>query len=86
MFGIIILFAVWYNHSVCCLYNNNFFDVVILLTADNGWPGDSLIQKSVVSILKPAIKKQLPGSHHFHADPTSAPKVIDEVVAFLKSH
>jgi len=59
---------------------------VILLTADNGWPGDSLIQKSVMSILKPVIKKQLPGSHHFHADPTSAQKVIDEVVAFLETH
>jgi hypothetical protein len=36
-----------------------------------------------VEILDPSIHKILPGSHHLHADPSSAEAVIEEVFDFI---
>lgn len=58
---------------------------VCLLYAVDGWPSpDAGNVESFEAILKPVVNKQLPGSHHFHADPDTVEAVIDEIVRFLK--
>lgn len=56
---------------------------VCLLWAEDGWPFDERTMDRAVELLQPRLLKRLRGSHHFHADPVSAPEVIDEVVKFL---
>lgn len=54
-----------------------------LLAAHDGWPIEDKKRERIQSILKPQVTKTLPGSHHFHADPTTAPRVLQEIMDFL---
>lgn len=56
---------------------------VCLLSAEDGWPVEAEKRERLLQILKPAVSKTLPGSHHFHADPQTAPQVAQEVISFL---
>ena len=55
-----------------------------LLTAENGWPIEEAKRDRILQLLKPEVMKKLPGSHHFHADPLTAPRVTEEIVNFLR--
>ena len=57
---------------------------VCLLQAIDGWPSDAWDEGSIKQLLQPSIYKKLAGSHHFHADPNTAPAVCDEIIEFLK--
>eukprot|EP00567_Pseudictyota_dubia_P015631 CAMPEP_0197452306 /NCGR_PEP_ID=MMETSP1175-20131217/31762_1 /TAXON_ID=1003142 /ORGANISM="Triceratium dubium, Strain CCMP147" /LENGTH=347 /DNA_ID=CAMNT_0042985283 /DNA_START=69 /DNA_END=1112 /DNA_ORIENTATION=- len=59
---------------------------VCIILAEDGWPFDRRSIEDVEQLLQPTSVKKLPGSHHFHADPESAPAVIEEVVAFFATH
>jgi pimeloyl-ACP methyl ester carboxylesterase len=55
-----------------------------VLTAEDGWPMDDEKKERLIKLLKPQLTKRLPGSHHFHADPNTAPAVIEEIINFLR--
>ena len=57
---------------------------VCLLQAIDGWPSDAWDVPSIQQLLQPSVHKMLAGSHHFHADPDTAPAVCDEIIDFLK--
>ena len=54
-----------------------------IIAAENGWPFKKDRVENAINLLQPSIHKILPGSHHLHADPTSADAVIDVVYHFL---
>jgi pimeloyl-ACP methyl ester carboxylesterase len=54
-----------------------------LLLAKDGMPFPPSMVSQAKGLLKPAVCKILPGSHHFHMDPDSSHGVVDELVAFL---
>ena len=56
---------------------------VCLLLAEDGWPFDHRTNDDILELLRPEVRKTLPGSHHFHADPSTAAAVVLEVVHFL---
>jgi len=56
---------------------------VCLITAKDGWPVSASIKDAIKTKLKPLVHKELPGSHHFHADPDTASNVANEVISFL---
>jgi len=58
---------------------------ICLITAEDGWPVDTDQAEETLNILQPTIHKLLPGSHHFHADPQTAPDVVNEIHRFLQS-
>jgi pimeloyl-ACP methyl ester carboxylesterase len=58
---------------------------VAFLRAEHGWPFDEAKAKRFLSLLKPSLATTLPGSHHFHADPDTAPEVADAVVQWLQA-
>ena len=55
-----------------------------MLTAEDGWPIEEAKRDRILQLLKPEVMKKLPGSHHFHADPQTAPRVAVEIVNFLR--
>ena len=61
---------------------------VCVLTGKDGWPFD--IQKDdnhmklAIDTLQPSLVKELPGSHHFHVDPTTCEQVAESIVEFLQ--
>ena len=56
-----------------------------LFLAKDGWPFDEARMQEAMKLLKPTLfDRTLPGSHHFHADPESAPAVARKVVEFLQ--
>ena len=54
-----------------------------LVLADHGWPFDADKMETCLKLLQPQVYTTLPGSHHFHADPESAPRVAETVHSFL---
>ena len=63
--------------------NRNVKCPVAKLFAENGWPYPEEYILNEDEWLRPAISKVLPGSHHFHADPTTCKAVLDEILKFL---
>lgn len=57
-----------------------------LFLAVDGWPFDEDRKKRTLELLKPVVCQTLPGSHHFHADPGTAPLVVDAVAQFLQQY
>jgi pimeloyl-ACP methyl ester carboxylesterase len=57
---------------------------VCCLSATDGWPVEAWSENLVKDVLKPVYRKQLSGSHHFHADPDSVYAVAENVLAFLE--
>lgn len=55
-----------------------------VLTAVDGWPMENEKRERLMQLLKPQVVKSLPGSHHFHADPGTAPVVAEEAINFLR--
>jgi pimeloyl-ACP methyl ester carboxylesterase len=56
---------------------------VAFLRAEHGWPFEDAKAQRFLTLLKPTLAATLPGSHHFHADPDTAPAVADTVVQWL---
>ena len=54
-----------------------------LLLAERGWPFDPDRHRIMLNLLQPVVHLTLPGSHHFHADPDTAPAVVAAVADFL---
>lgn len=54
-----------------------------VLIANDGWPFDTQEMEKGLGVLKPTVLRNLPGSHHFHADPDTALAVSNEVTDFL---
>jgi pimeloyl-ACP methyl ester carboxylesterase len=57
---------------------------VCCLSATDGWPVEAWAENLVKDVLKPVYRKQLSGSHHFHADPDSVHAVAENVLSFLE--
>jgi len=57
---------------------------VCCLSATDGWPVEAWAENLVKDVLNPVYRKQLSGSHHFHADPDSVYAVAENVLAFLE--
>ena len=59
----------------------------LLVTALNGWPVDKALYAARLDALRSGTATlsyaSLPGSHHLHLDPDTAPAVIDAVVGFM---
>jgi hypothetical protein len=56
---------------------------VAFFRAHDGWPFEESKMESVRMLLNPDLFEIMPGSHHFHADPETAPDVADAVVSWL---
>jgi hypothetical protein len=56
---------------------------VAFLRAVDGWPFDETKMDKFRRLLNPDLFLTLPGSHHFHADPDTAPAVADAVARWL---
>eukprot|EP00980_Cylindrotheca_fusiformis_P007461 scaffold1538_cov109-Cylindrotheca_fusiformis.AAC.3 len=56
-----------------------------VLLAKEGLPFPQNAVAKAKELLKPEVFPLLPGSHHFHMDPESYQRVVDEIVAFLES-
>ena len=54
------------------------------LTAEDGWPFEADKLQRCLDLLQPQLFVKLPGSHHFHADPDTAPQVAEHVLRFLE--
>jgi hypothetical protein len=56
---------------------------IAIYYAEHGWPYTKEYIDLEVEQLKPNVMKTLPGSHHFHADPETANRVIEEIFQFI---
>lgn len=69
--------------------NCGIFDAIqsqcCIVMAEDGWPFDPDHLQELQQRLHPTMLKTLPGSHYFHADPSTAGAVADVVLDFLKS-
>lgn len=54
-----------------------------LIGAESGYPRDSDKFQKAIELMQPRVMKDLPGSHHFHADLDSAVAVSQEVINFI---
>lgn len=54
-----------------------------LFQGDDGWPFDEAVSNRCLQLLEPIIHKKLPGSHHLHSDPDTAPRVAEEIIEFI---
>ena len=54
-----------------------------VVLAQQGWPFDPEKHSHMLELLQPVVHETLPGSHHFHADPDTAPAVVATVADFL---
>lgn len=58
---------------------------VLIVRGISGWPFPEDIAKQRTEILEPVLTlKQLPGGHHLHLDPDSAPAVFDAIVEWFR--
>lgn len=57
---------------------------VCMLMGKDGWPYDEATMKPHMEALSPDMYALLPGSHHFHIDPETAPIVAEHVLEFLQ--
>jgi pimeloyl-ACP methyl ester carboxylesterase len=56
-----------------------------LILAADGWPFDESTRRRTMELLRPVHTVTLPGSHHWHMDPDTAPAVVEQAAAFLRS-
>ena len=56
-----------------------------MIVGNDGWPFDEDKFGRCLELLKPEHFVRLPGSHHFHADPTTAASVAVEVLNFIET-
>lgn len=56
-----------------------------LILAADGWPFDESTRRRTMELLRPVHTVTLPGSHHWHMDPDTAPAVVEQTAAFLRS-
>ena len=73
------------NEGIFRALGESQVDTCILL-AENGWPFRPEFITKAKDLIKPRTLQTLPGSHYLHADPASAPAVIDAVLEFLSKN
>ena len=56
-----------------------------ILLAEHGWPFRQEQKDRAVQLIQPKQMQQLPGSHYFHADPETYPRVARAIQQFLRS-
>jgi len=56
----------------------------LFLRAKDGWPIDTETMDKLLEALQPTQTMELHGSHHFHADPDTAPAVRNAILEFLQ--
>jgi pimeloyl-ACP methyl ester carboxylesterase len=58
---------------------------VLLVLASDGWPRPADVMQARARCVRDLETRTLPGSHHLHADPDTAPAVAAAVLAFLRA-
>ena len=70
------------NEGIFRALGESHVDTCILL-GDKGWPFRPEFMAKAMELIQPRILRTLPGGHYLHADPESAPAVINSVLEFL---
>ena len=58
---------------------------VLLVLASDGWPRPADVMQARVRCVRDLEVRTLPGAHHLHADPDTAPAVAAAALAFLRA-
>lgn len=72
------------NEGIFRTLGGSRVDTCILLAVD-GWPFPKDVSDKAFELIRPRMLRTLPGSHYLHADPETAPAVLDSVLEFLST-